>query len=401
MYSYEIKTEVEKRIKAGENLKQINEDTKISISTLRKWEKGIEIRKKAKRLIKEGKIEEARTEIGKLSPKSNKNVILSLETLIAKKERNRKKEKELLERQLKINPEDTKVMSSLIRIAREEENKEREKELLKKILALEPTNIKIIYSLLRIVRQEENRQEEKELLEKLLKIKPENVKIMSCLIKIAREEENKAREKELLERQLKVDPENVITIKKLIKIAKEEGNKAREKELLERQLKINPEDTIAMSELIRIAAEEENKVKEEERKAREKEFNAIVQARELIKKSDAKDMLNKIEEIKELIEGIDETLKVLVESEVAFKAKIYKQAEGYLKLHKKELKEDKIALKAINKALSIAQTKNKLYDPLKWKEIYDEYKKARDMQSKKHTTNEDNKKGIQLDEEER
>ena len=346
MYSYEVKSEVEERIKAGENLKQINEDTKISISTLRKWEKGIEIRKKAKRLIKEGKIEEARTEIGKLSPKSNKIIILSLEILIAKKEENRKEEKALLEKQLKLMPENTIIMSALIKIVREEKDIKREKELL----------------------------------EKILKIEPKNAKAMSSLIRIAMVEGNIKRQKELLEKILEIDPENVKAKRGLKRIMK----KAK-KTKIQKTIKTNKKE------------EDFREIFTEQKEELEK----IVQARELIKKSDAKDMLNKIEEIKELIEGIDETLKVLVESEAAYKAKIYKQAEGYLKLHKKESKEDKIALKAINKALSIAQTKNKLYDPLKWKEIYDEYKKARDIQSKKNTTNEDNKKGIQLDEEER
>ena len=269
MYSYEVKNEVEKRIKSGVRLKKINEDTTISLSTLKKWKKEIGIRKRAKNLIFEGKIEEARIEIGKLSPESNKSIILSLESLIARREGNKEKEKELLELILKYEPKNAIVISSLI-------------------------------------------------------------------------------------------------------------NKAREKNDIER---------------------------------RNKQINVVNQARDLIIRSNTKDMLYVISTIKKSIEGEDATLQVLVQAEAASKAKLYKQAEGYLKAHKKTLKDDEIALKAINKALSITQLKNKLYDTLKWKSIYDEYEKAREKEicesegERKDKNNEYiqeetiNNKEIQLDEE--
>ena len=271
--------------------------------------------------------------------------------------------------------------------------------------------------LIKIARREQNKDQEKKLLERILEIEPNNTIAMSSLIRIAREEQNKKREKELLEKILKLEPNNVITIYSLIRIAKEERNKDREKELLEKVLKIEPDNVKAMNSLRSIAEEERNKDRKKEPIVRvesikldeteddfeeiftekNKELDAIGKARKLIEKSDSKDMLNKIEEIKELIEGEDETLQVLVQSEAAFKAKIYKHSEGYLKLHKKELKEDKIALDTINKALRIVQTRNKLYDPLKWKRIYNEYKKARNIQNTEKTTND---KKIDLDDQE-
>ena len=397
MYSYKVKNEIEERIKANEDLEQISKDTQISISTLNKWKKEIEIRKKAKRLIKEGNIEEARIEINKLSPKSNRIVILSLEMLIAKQKGNQEEEKELLEKILKVENDNVQVMISLIGIAIKEKNRNREKELSEKILEIEPNNVIAMYTLTKIAREEKNRNREKELLEKILNVDPDNARTMINLIIIARKEQNKKREKELLEKILKLEPNNVITIYSLIRIAKEERNKDREKELLEKVLKIEPDNVKAMNSLRSIAEEERNKDRKKEPIVRvesikldeteddfeeiftekNKELDAIGKARKLIEKSDSKDMLNKIE--------------------AAFKAKIYKHSEGYLKLHKKELKEDKIALDTINKALRIVQTRNKLYDPLKWKRIYNEYKKARNIQNTEKTTND---KKIDLDDQE-
>ncbi len=445
MYSYEVKSEVEKRIKSGVRLKKINEDTTISLSTLKKWKKEIVIRKRAKNLIFEGKIEEARIEIGKLSPESNKSVILSLESLIARREGNKEKEKELLELVLKYEPKNAIVISSLINMAREKNDIEKEKELLERQLELEPKDTIIMSSLIRITREEENKareeeneekekellEREKELLERQLELEPNDTIAMSGLIVLAREENDTEKEKRLLTRQLELEPENVKTISSLVKIARKEGKIEKAKELLEKRLKIEPDNIIAIESLIKIAENQGDIKRKKELKEmldsikenqtekyfstmitrKNKQINVVNQARDLIIRSNTKDMLYVISTIKKSIEGEDATLQALVQAEAALKAKLYKQAEGYLRAHKKILKDDEIALKAINKALSIIQLKNKLYDTLKWKSIYDEYEKAREKEiceskgKRKDKNNEYiqeetiNNKEIQLDEE--
>ena len=73
---------------------------------------------------------------------------------------------------------------------------------------------------------------------------------------------------------------------------------------------------------------------------RNKQINVINQARDLIIRSNTKDMLYVISTIKKSIEGEDATLQALVQAEAASKAKLFKQAEGYLKAHKKTLKDE-------------------------------------------------------------
>ena len=397
MYSYEVKSEVEKRIKSGVRLKKINEDTTISLSTLKKWKKEIEIRKRAKNLIFEGKIEEARIEISKLSPESNKSIILSLESLIARREGNIEKEKELLELVLKYEPKNAIAMSSLINIVREKKDRKTEKELLERQLEIEPNDTIAMSGLIVLAREENDIETEKKLLKRQLEIEPENVKTISSLVKIARKEGKIEKEKELLEKRLKIEPDNIIAIERLIKIAENQRDIKRKKELKEMldSIKENQAEKYFNTMLTR----------------RNKQINVVNQARDLIIRSNTKDMLYVISTIKKSIEGEDATLQALVQAEAASKAKLFKQAEGYLKAHKKTLEDDEIALKAINKALSITQLKNKLYDTLKWKSIYDEYEKAREKEiceskgERKDKNNEYiqqeaiNNKEMQLDEE--
>ena len=288
---------------------------------------------------------------------------------IAQDEQNVEKQKELLGKILEIDQKDFKSISSLISIARKEGNLKLEKDLLKKILRIYPENVKALSSLALIARKERNSKEEKRILEKILELEPQNLKTLSSLSLIARKEKDIKAEKEILSKILQIDPKNVKAMSSLIRIARQEKNIEEESKLLHRQLEIDPDNRIVIKGLEEIGEE-----KDEDLFTR-KHTGPVQNARTLIAKSDAKDMLNVISKIKELIENEDPTLKVLVQAEAATKAKLFKQAEGYLKAHKKISKDNANALKVLKKAFVIVQSKNKLYDELKWQEIYDEYER--------------------------
>lgn len=279
---------------------------------------------------------------------------------------------------LEIEPNNDKAIRESILIARKEGNIRREKELIQKKLQINAKDVRALSSLSLIVRKEGNTEEEKRILEKILEIEPQNVKAFSRLSLIARNEGDIKREKELLQQILQVDPTNLKAMSSLIRIARSQGDIEEESKLLNMQLQVDPNNRVAIKGLEIIGEGINENIFTSEI---EGNTNPIQIARNLIVNSNSKDMLKVINQIKELIENEDPTLKVLVQSEAATKAKLFKQAEGYLKRYKREIKENEVALKAISRALVIVQLKNKLYDPLKWKEIYNEYRKSRVVQN--------------------
>lgn len=94
MYSFLKKQKIENKIKKGEELEHISQETQIPITTLEKWKEEIEIREIILELIKENKFEEAKIELEKLN--FNLATKLSLESLIANKRRRYKSRKRVI-----------------------------------------------------------------------------------------------------------------------------------------------------------------------------------------------------------------------------------------------------------------------------------------------------------------
>ena len=209
MYSYNERMEVEKLLKQGINIKEISTNTGISISTLYKWKKEIELERHIQGLIKKGHIDDANNEINHLDSNYGREITaLRLKSEIAKEEGDEEKEKDLLRERIEKNPED----------------------------------IKAFWRLIKIIKSEGNGEEERILLEKQLKRNPNNVRIINRLIKLAQEQNDIERERSLQETKLKIDEKNVNTIGRLINLARLSNDVEREKELLQKLLEMNPRD---------------------------------------------------------------------------------------------------------------------------------------------------------------
>ena len=393
MYSFEEKEAVIKRIKDGESTVQISESTGISKTTISKWKKEIELRRKIINLIEKGEIQEARKELEELKGKNVQAIRLALQAKIERKEGNREELKRLLQEILKLEPDNVKARSSLAKIAREEGNREELKRLLQEILKLEPDNLIAMSSLVRIAREEGNEEEAKRLLQEILRIDPDNVKARSSLARIAREEGNEEEAKRLLQEILRIDPDNVKARSGLVRIARKERNREEEKRLLQEILRLEPDNAKAMERLKQIGKENELKeqqlgkerVKLEEQMieaAEEKDeetMTNIEKARRIIYQSER--IEQDAEKIRELLEGEDETERQIVIAEMYYHTGLVERAEKSLKGYKRSLNKEtqRSEIKAVNKGIElIKDPKTKIFD-FKWNEYWQEIQETKEQ----------------------
>lgn len=321
MYSFEEKERIIELLKTGTSIEEIHNTYGIPMNTLNEWQGETIIRKKIKMLRAEGKLDEAEQEVENLTGEHTEQIKRSIQIGIvkARKERAkrrgnlteenlyRQKQKELLEEQIKKQPNDTMAISSLIAIAKEEKDKGREKILLYRLIQFEPDNIKVILELIRIAISEGDMQEIRRLQRILLDIDSEN--------------------------------------KKILKMLNKNG------------IEVNPEtpETIQLPEIETLNLSEE-------------EETPIQKARRLIYESE--DIEKGAEEIKEILEGQPPTDVAIVLAELYFHLGMTERAEKHLKAYKKTLDKTTNAgdIRFVNQVMELAR--NKKTPEYKWKEFW-------------------------------
>ncbi len=361
MKSFEEGRKVEKLFEQGMIIEEIFNQTQIPTSTLDNWKKEYELKQHIKELIRQGRLDEASIEVEKFDTKyGQKYIAAGLKSRIAHEKGNdREAQYWSFKKRIAKNPNDKKAISHLRRMALEDGEVKRKK----------VKNNRQLVGQIRFAREKGIIKREKRLLEELFEREPDNVRVISSLIRIAKIEKDKVKEKQLNERLTELEPSNIIPLRELVRIAEEEGDLKGAKEWTTRLRQVKFEY-------------KQSKIEKESRALFEpsqdkKELTPMEKARKVIRESE--NVLGELEVITEILENEpDETIRTLIQAEVAIKSGLQDRAEKLLKSYKSKNQNDKNVSRAMNKALQlVARKKKSIYDTVKWEEIYTSYIEAK------------------------
>lgn len=212
MFSNEERRKIEDEIKAGISTGEIRIKYHVSNSTLISWKRDIDIRRRAKALILDGRIEEAKAEIDKLEGEYNVLVRKALFAMIERRNGNIEGEKALLNEMRELEENNPVAIGMLIKVARLEGDIDEYRRLLDIKLQQEPTNTKIIISRERLARQEGDRGTERKMVDLELSLDPNNVEALHRKMRLAKEEKRLEEIADVGNRLLRINPNDKVAI---------------------------------------------------------------------------------------------------------------------------------------------------------------------------------------------
>ena len=319
-----------------------------------------------KGLIEEGKLDEAISIIQDSKDTASKIVFLDMKRRIAKAKENRLEERRLLDVLLELDPDNVKFMSARIRIARAEGDKKTLKKWLDKQLEIEPNNVIALRNRAILAMQEGDLNTEKELVDREMQLSPDDMILMITRLKLARKLKDRETEKIMLQKILEVEPNNILTLIGLGTIAIEEKDAKTHKEITKRILELDPKNKkgkewqkklegIVLSKPLYTEVERNLLSKEQA----EGNLSTLEKIRKLIYKNNIKD--SDLDEINDLLEGVDETTRILVLAELYFTLGIPMRSEKSLKVYKRKLEKAESKsendIKLIKRALELVKGK--------------------------------------------